>query len=347
LFERAVLKCHKRMQHERSIFAVYHLFTGKQSIQSIQDAQLFGLAPYYGIYINLQRERFAAIIRKLADDRLIMPQTKNNFYLLTEKGNERLIDNRPDQTYLAGSDYRSFDKTYFLRLLLLIQVWTNRKQKNNAYIPIVENEDVLHWAKGFYSKTKHDVEGNLLQLYEELRAILSLLPPLYPEIFLDQITNCDTIGLTKTQVAAKYNFSPEDAHLMTTSVIHLILRSIQANKKKFKLLCQIGNDLFLSETLTSSASKTKLLLEKGLSISEISNCRKLKRNTIYDHIVEIALADKSFDLSPYVPESVQSEIIRAIGKNPSFKLKSIKEAVDDTVSYFQIRLVLTKVVKQK
>lgn len=49
------------MQKERSISAVYYLLQGKQSIQTIQDAQLFGLTEYFGVYKNLTKRRFLCL----------------------------------------------------------------------------------------------------------------------------------------------------------------------------------------------------------------------------------------------------------------------------------------------
>ena len=65
-------------------------------------------------------------------------------------------------------------------------------------------------------------------------------------------------------------------------------------------------------------------------------------NTIYDHIVEIALHDDNFPIEPFVSREKQDEIFKAAEKLKTRKLKLIKEAVGEDIDYFQIRLALTK-----
>nr|WP_253286704.1 helix-turn-helix domain-containing protein [Virgibacillus sp. MSJ-26] len=85
------------------------------------------------------------------------------------------------------------------------------------------------------------------------------------------------------------------------------------------------------------------LLNAGFSPEEIKVRRNLKLNTIYDHIVEISLFDKAFNIDDYVSESVINEIKMAVSNTDSYKLKDIKEKVSDEISFFQIRLVLTRI----
>lgn len=83
-------------------------------------------------------------------------------------------------------------------------------------------------------------------------------------------------------------------------------------------------------------------MDAGHSLVEIAQKRRLQINTIYDHVVEIALKEHSFNISKYAPEEVQQEIIEVMKQLHSYKLKDIKQAVRDDISYFQIRLVIAR-----
>lgn len=331
------------MQKERSISAVYYLLQGKQSIQTIQDAQLFGLTEYFGVYKNLTKRRFFVFVNKLVEQKLLQPSTNTNFYYITDKGKKRFAGSVNNLEYLSGFRFRQFDQTFFYRLLLLIQVLTNSKKRNFTYIPIIENIDIENWVKMYYQHVKEDIDNYLKRLHDELTSILKQLPFNQPSVFLDQITSYHIVGLTANQTAKKLQMNEEDIHLITTNVIHLMLATIIKQQQKYPYLYSIGKDLFSQILLTQSADRTRKLLEQQYTIEEIAQIRHLKINTIYDHVVEIALSDQNFSLIPYISKVDQQEIIQAIRRINSYKLKDIKEAVNENISYFQIRLVLTQI----
>jgi len=341
LFKRLILTCQSQLQKERSISAVYYLLRGKQSIQTIQDAQLYQLSSYYGIYKQLSKDEFFDHIDELVSLQLLYPDSKDNFYIVSKKA-EELLNNQPLKLYINGMLYKQFDQIFFQRLLLLLQVWTNSKRKNFTYIPIVENLDIANWVKTYYRLSKHDIKKYLQTLYGELFNIFLSLPTTFPKIFLDQFSGYQSIGLTDNQIAIKFNRSVEEIHIITTSIIHILLRKVKENPNRYKILYSVGEDLFSANRLTTSADKTRRLLDNGLSLDQIAAKRRLKLNTIFDHIVEIALHDIRFQLEAYVPIETQKQIVQTIKKIDSYKLSEIKAAVDKEITYFQIRLVLAK-----
>src|SRR5699024_5279928 len=96
---------------------------------------------------------------------------------------------------------------------------------------------------------------------------------------------------------------------------------------------------------TKSATNTYRLYQKGLHANEIASIRQLKINTIYDHLVEIALYDPAFRYRSYVEQTEIKTILNAIRQTKSYKLKDIKALVKADITYFQIRLVMTMMKK--
>src|SRR3954471_17684044 len=63
--ETVTLYCLKQLNKERTIYSVYHLLNGKKSSQTIQDAHLFSLKSFFGIYEQLSRESFDEVIESM------------------------------------------------------------------------------------------------------------------------------------------------------------------------------------------------------------------------------------------------------------------------------------------
>ena len=98
------------------------------------------------------------------------------------------------------------------------------------------------------------------------------------------------------------------------------------------------------QKLTHSTQLTLQLINEGRSIIEIANTRRLKVNTIEDHLVEIVLSDRQFPIGDYVPNKMENKIWEAVNHLQTKQLKVIKQWLkDDEISFFQIRLVLAKV----
>src|SRR5699024_10441567 len=93
--------------------------------------------------------------------------------------------------------------------------------------------------------------------------------------------------------------------------------------------------------LTISASKTYELFNQSKNLQEIVQIRDLILNTIYDHVIEIALYDADFDVRRLVSLNISNEYINYVETNKIFKLKDIKDNINKEISYFQIRLVLS------
>lgn len=337
-----ILSAIKQFQEERSVSAVYYLLQGKQSIQSIQDAHLFRLTHYYRVYKHLKKSDFMTKINNLENKGLIQRINQADYYTINEKGKRWLEQNQilAQDLHLNGLTYHQMDDEFVARLLLMIQVWTNGLKKNNKYISVIDKSEVQLWVKSYYNQTKIDIKAYLQLLYDELVQILKSINKDMAEIFILQLTSYQRFGLTTMQLANKYHLLPEDIHFMTMSVIHRILQAVETEPKQYRVLTQMKKGLRQATSLTNSATRTNDLLNRGFTLEQIAKIRHLKINTIYDHIVEIAIHKDDFVLSRYMTDEQQIQITTAIQQIQSYTLKEIKLIVDESISYFQIRLVL-------
>ncbi|MGO4076159.1 recombinase RecQ, partial [Staphylococcus aureus] len=77
-----------KLNGERSISAVYHLFKGKKSSQTIQDASLFQLSKYFGCYPGFTRDQLNRSTIKL-DEKHYIKKTGETF-IVTDAGQQML-----------------------------------------------------------------------------------------------------------------------------------------------------------------------------------------------------------------------------------------------------------------
>ncbi|WP_156289260.1 helix-turn-helix domain-containing protein [Oceanobacillus salinisoli] len=345
LFEWILLDCFKTIHAERTASSVYHLLKGKRSIQTVQDAHIYKLNQYYGIYKHLTKAHFESKLTGLMKENFLEESSSlQSGYFITRPGYEWFQKNQPG---LSFEGLRYYDKTdvFLERLLLLIQTLTNSKMSFYSFIPVIDNSKAENWVKQVYKKVKGKESHVLTKIYEELHILLSSFSEQEASIFVDRLTGYKKYGLSLFQLAEKYQMTEDDVYFTIISMTHRILKSVETDKTVFSVLPIFIKDKNAVNQLTKSANETYQYLINGYSISQITSIRNLKENTIFDHIVEIALYTDNFPIRDYVNQEEQNEIIEAIEKAESYRLKDIKKLVADHISYFQIRLVIATVNK--
>ncbi|WP_158595075.1 helix-turn-helix domain-containing protein [Oceanobacillus piezotolerans] len=246
-----------------------------------------------------------------------------------------------EEQLFNGLTFYNKVEIFYNRLLLLIQTLTNTKYQSYSFIPVVEDKEAEIWVKKVYKKVKGKEKDVLKKLYLELYEVLSRVKAVEVGIFVDRLTGYKHYGMSVPQLGEKYKKSVDDVQLILVCTIHQIIENVE-KEEKTSLLAFLLQDTLEVSHLTKSAYDTYLLLLKGKTPDKIAFVRRLKTNTIYDHIVEIALSDSEFAIEDFVNQEDEQAITQAITSTNSYKLKDIKANVNDKISYFQIRLVLAK-----
>lgn len=342
------MKCSSHIKEERSIGSIYYLLTGKRSIQTVQDAHMYELDQYYGIFKKLNKSTFDRVVVELIDGQLLTAPSRSTLTCKpTKQGIKWLKENERHFPfiYFNGLTYHEIDIVFWERLFLLIQVLTNSKMKHTSYIPVIDRPSTTRWMKSFYKKVKLQVDDQLEDIYHELSFILAKFTSTEAEIFVDRLTGFQHYGMSVQQLANQYKLTVNHVQILLIGITHHMLDILKHNIDQFPLLSKIIADLRTTGFITQSAQITYELIKNGYSIDHIVRQRNLKINTIYDHIVEISLYDPDFSIRLYVSEEQQIEIIKAAQQLNTSKLKEIMDIVSEDISYFQIRLALTTINK--
>ncbi|WP_186577838.1 helix-turn-helix domain-containing protein [Aquibacillus kalidii] len=341
MFTILLLECVRQFKGERTLSAIYHLFSGKRSAQTLQDAHMYSLTNYFGILKSLRRNVFDKQTEILRDKQLIVVNDKG-FPFLTHYGTEYLRNylNQHNLSSFNGLKYERMSHTFLLRLQLFIQTVSNMEKGINSFIPITDDQETQQWVKLIYVRNRNKLDSWLEGLYKELYTFLINLSDNEAEIFVDRLTGYQKIGLSKEQMARKFNLSYEDVELELIKLTHQLIRHIGEHIENNPFLSnfvQIETD---TTFITNSAAYTYQLYNKGYGIEEIVRIRNLKESTIQDHLVEIAYVDPNFNVNLFLSKVQYDQILKIINEHDTKKLKLIKQLAGNDVDYFQIRLVI-------
>lgn len=354
LLEGVIIKSAIQIKAERSAANIYYLITGKHSIQTIQDANIYGIEIFLGIYKQLNRSVFDGIIKQLLDSKLFLEiKNENNQLFLhpTDKATDWLKANEPNLSfeYFNGAVLNNKATVFYQRLLLMVQTLTNVREAHFSFIPVVSNVETEQWVKEVYQQLKGEELNYLIKLNDELLEVLEDFPTDHIHLFLDRLSGYNHYGKSMGQLAEEYQQTTYNIELLLVGIMHKIITRIEKDNSQFPALYLIINDFKEKLKLMKSTKQTYQLFLKNNTPEIIAKIRKLKLNTIYDHLTEIALQDSGFPFEQFVPNKTQEEILHVIGNTSSFKLKDIKDRVDPSISFFQIRLtlILHKRLEQK
>ncbi|OJF92413.1 DNA helicase RecQ [Alkalibacterium sp. 20] len=93
----------------------------------------------------------------------------------------------------------------------------------------------------------------------------------------------------------------------------------------------------------NTVEETVTCFEEGQTIDEIAEMRNLSTMTIVNHICKWIEKGKEIDLDRFVSPEADKEIRKVIPQVGRDFLKPIKEAMDDSITYDQIKVVLAKI----
>ncbi|MFC3038955.1 helix-turn-helix domain-containing protein [Virgibacillus xinjiangensis] len=345
ILEGLILHSISQIREERTISSIYHLLSGKKSIQTVQDAHIYSLEPLFGVYKRLDKRFFYEVLEYLLSLRYIQVSSKReSAYLLTKEGESWLHNSRSSLGLekLNGLKYHETGQVFLERLTLFIQTLTNTRNGHFSFIPVVDKPSIEAWVKSFYQRTRNREIEMLEEMYKELYQLLHRLTDEEAGIFTDRLSGYKRYGMSLDQLANKYSLCTVDVHLRLTTVTHHLMDLVLREPHEFPVLHLFLRDLKGEHVLSNSAAVTYRLLKNGLDISQIAVKRNLKENTIHDHIVEIALHHQDFCIDIYFNTGEKEEITQAIRKAGSHRLKDIKQLVNDEISYFKIRLLIAR-----
>ncbi|WP_405562842.1 DNA helicase RecQ [Polaribacter sp. Asnod6-C07] len=99
---------------------------------------------------------------------------------------------------------------------------------------------------------------------------------------------------------------------------------------------------------TPTTQKTLDLYKQGLNPKEIAEKRELSVTTIFSHLSQLYTEGKNIDLKKYVTQDIIDKVKTVFNQfNQKMELKPIYEKLNEEVSYSQIRISITLILKKE
>jgi uncharacterized protein YpbB len=347
--ELLLLHMARKMNGQRSLAGSYHILTGKKSGQAIQDAALFGFNHWFGLFPEWKRSSFDKIVSDLflsgkiksqGDTYIIQPlaekrlSTELNQYLFLKRAH--LLRNKAISTMEVQEFWKRFQ--------LLSQVISHYLQKDSHYNPIVSDIETQNWVREFWL-TLVSKESFIQKFKTDVCSALShIQDDLLIHLILDSLSGHRLTGRTFDQLSQTYKIPTAILRLYFTQGIGLLYISFKENQ--FYSLNSIFDKMnHTTFHLTYSTQVTYNLIVRGNSLDEISKLRKLKRNTIEDHVIEMSIHLPTFDISQFISEEKIDRVVQVSQTLGTKKIGRIKESLPEEFSFFDIRLALIKGMK--
>ncbi|GCF74035.1 recombinase RecQ [Bacillus cereus] len=340
-----LLYCLKQLNGERTVSSIYYLLKGKRSSQTLQDGNMFQISFLFGIYKSLNRADYDQEVAKLLQTDLVQ-SIDDNTYVLTTAGIMQLNkweDEFAFPTYLHGLHYGEIGETFWKRLSLIVQTISNIQQANAKFIPIQQDTEIMMWVKRFLTGIPYTKNELAKRLWKEMDTLLQKNNSVEATIITYRLTGYERIGCTLQQLAEITKQDVFRVYFLFWGTIHFLIQEVRNKENEFPLLVEIISypnekaDLF-----SLSTKKTYNFWRQGRSLEEIATIRNLKVATIEDHFVEIALREKEFSIEMFMEKEKIEKVSKVIEALQTRKLRVLKQAVGEGISYFEVRLVLAR-----
>jgi ATP-dependent DNA helicase RecQ len=97
-----------------------------------------------------------------------------------------------------------------------------------------------------------------------------------------------------------------------------------------------------SDGLSKTVMETYALYRQGIEVSEIASRRECTLRTVEGHLEDCVRAGLEVDIAQFVPNDERVQIEKVIAAQGTEKLKPIREALPDHITYPKIRLVIAE-----
>lgn len=295
---------------------LYHILTGKRTASILFKAHSYHVIHFFSIFPHLQRGQYDKMIQRFIAKGWIESKKTNEDLYLCEQGKIEVEKYFSKHFYPINMNQMTQGKPtkeFWKKTLFLTQVLSELRYKNNHYLPIEKEWNMQLWVKNWLKRNRLEKQELAVSYGKEWIQLLKELDTIDAEMIVTQLTGHEKFGKTSAQLAVKYGIEPiETAFLLQHAVIQL-MNKVNDEKEKYPLFYLIYQEC-VRDRFSSLSQSTKLTahyLEEGFSIEKIATKRKLKINTISEHIIELAIIFPDFNISGFIPQ-IEYERLNAL-----------------------------------
>lgn len=309
---------------------LYHILVGKRTASILFKAHIYHAIPFFSVFPNLNRSQYDNMVREFIEKDWIKASENNEEYYLCKKAKEEL------DLYFSKHFYPKninqllngqVTKEFWKKILFSTQVLSELRYQNNHYLPIEKEWKTQLWLKNWLKNSSLERQELGSSFGKEWIQLLKEFRSFDAEILVAQLTGHKKNGKTSTQLAVKYGLDQMELTFLVQNTISQLLNKVVSEKETFPLFYLIyqecKGDRYSS--LSLSARSTAYYLEKGYSIEKIALERRLKVNTISEHIIELAIIFPNFDVSNFIPKEDYQRLCALFSENEEITYEDLKK----------------------
>lgn len=317
---------------------LFHTLTGKRTASNLYQAQLFGLLPIFSLIEKTTKAELEALIIKWANKGWV--HLKDDSFYKSNEGGRVVGTFFSTHDYPASIEYGRYGKAvtlFWQRIQLIAQVVSNREYTQLHYFPIIQDREIQIWVKQWLKQSGAKLSSKTFG--QELLTILSKLHNQQADFIARSLSGYQQIGLTEAQRASVFGYEKEIIDLRFQDALHHFFQ-LALNEPNQSLIHQIAllSDQDTSFGVSASTYQTIQLIQSGKTPQTVSQIRKLKDGTVWEHIVEWAILHPESNYVSLIPFDIYQKGSQMIQDNEDLSFADIKEKIDD-IHFVWYRLI--------
>lgn len=286
------------------------------------------------IALPLDVNNFEPTLGELCQKKLLLETSKG--ICLTVKGRSRVEELKNKHQFLRepaffnGFDLKGWEKQFYL----LVQVASELSYQNNKYFAITNDLKAQQLFKNWFRR--YGKTTLLGEITTSLTDFLAHEPELNAQLFCEQLTGHGRLGQTKAQLAKSYQ--------LQIAEIEVGWRDLCARYAKYLLdqnfeLAKLVMPYKRLTNLPASTEKTYSLFLAGKSIEEIADLRKIRKSTVQEHPLNVAILANDFPRERLLSPKIKKQIMDFFASCPvlDWKFQQLHESYPE-ISFFEYRL---------
>ena len=286
------------------------------------------------IDLPLDVNNFEPTLDELCQKKLLLETSKG--ICLTVKGRSRVEELKNKHQFLRepaffnGFDLKGWEKQFYL----LVQVASELSYQNNKYFAITNDLKAQQLFKNWFRR--YGKTTLLGEITTSLTDFLAHEPELNAQLFCEQLTGHGRLGQTKAQLAKSYQ--------LQIAEIEVGWRDLCARYAKYLLdqnfeLAKLVMPYKRLTNLPASTEKTYSLFLAGKSIEEIADLRKIRKSTVQEHLLNVAILANDFPRERLLSPKIKKQIMDFFASCPvlDWKFQQLHESYPE-ISFFEYRL---------
>ncbi len=332
-----------------NISQILHVFHAKRTPSMFYRIERNNWHAGFGLSAAIQREQLKQLAETHMEKGWLREEEKG--CRLTESGQAACSQYFSAHYYpkeVTGFSYASVRMPFWNRLQLFVQVFSELSHQNKAYIPVIKHPHHQENVRSLFQQFGENRKGLMKQWVREQSYLFEELEEQQANVLANLLTGHDRTGKTTEQVRTALQMEKLEFHFYLNDALEVLIQTIKRKSKKVPLVSAILETLMAERNLGLSAStkQTFDLLKAGHALEQIAEMRKVKVNTVREHVLEIAFVFDSFPYTTFVPEELYRQLNQQFAKKENY---TYKEAIADfeSIEFMYFRLVELERMRQR